>query len=415
VLASNESSDIYTVNRQQLPIEHFRMTISILRSSSVRTIRPLTPSASLIRRPIFFSNSMKLVGAKSFSVFLLANVMSSSSSSAFRPLSFGKQASPSQKEQQKQCRWYDKECLSTFRGGSTLSSASTTVLNSAVVASEDAAAPVEIFRKDYEPLPHIVSKINMDFNIDQGKTIVTSELFLEENASYEGKSRDLTLDGDESCVKLLSLTLNGKNLEEEKDYTLEPGKLILKNPPAEAVLKTVVEIVPEDNTQLSGLYKDGPMYCTQCEAMGFRRITYYPDRPDIMAIFENVRLEASKEEYPILLANGNMIESGDMEDGRHYAVWTDPFPKPSYLFCCVAGDLGKIYDTYTTSSGRKVDLQLFSEAHNVHKLDYAMESLKRSMKWDEDKYGLEYDLDLYNIVAVDSFNMGAMENKVRIL
>lgn len=131
-----------------------------------------------------------------------------------------------------------------------------------------------------------------------------------------------------------------------------------------------------------------------------------------MAVFESVRLEADKEAYPILLANGNMIESGDMDDGRHFAVWTDPYPKPSYLFCCVAGSLGKIHDTYTTASGRKVDLQLFSEAHNVKKLDYAMESLKRSMKWDEDKFGLEYDLDLYNIVAVDSFNMGAMENKV---
>ena len=251
----------------------------------------------------------------------------------------------------------------------------------------------------------------MDFNIQEGKTIVTSELFIDPNSSYSGKSKDLTLDGDETCVKLLGLTLNGKDLEAGTDYTLEPGKLILKNPPAGSVLKTVVEIVPEENTQLSGLYKDGPMYCTQCEAMGFRRITYYPDRPDNMAIFENVRLEADKETYPILLANGNMIEEGEAENGRHFAVWTDPYPKPSYLFCCVAGNLGKIQDSYTTTSGRKVDLQLFSETHNVHKLDYAMESLKRSMKWDEDKFGLEYDLDLYNIVAVDSFNMGAMENK----
>jgi aminopeptidase N len=148
--------------------------------------------------------------------------------------------------------------------------------------------------------------------------------------------------------------------------------------------------------------------------MGFRRITYYPDRPDNMAIFESVRLEADHDDFPILLANGNLVESGDCagQEGRHYAVWTDPFPKPSYLFCCVAGNLKKIKDSFTTASGRDVTLQLFSEAHNVHKLDYAMESLKRSMKWDEDVYGLEYDLDLFNIVAVDSFNMGAMENKV---
>lgn len=357
---------------------------------------------------------MKLVGAKSFSFFLLASQNVVWSSTAFRPLSFGKQMSAAtNKELQGQCKWNDKECLAKTRGGaaSTRGLSTTTVLNSAVASADEATAPVEIFRKDYEPLPHIVSKINMDFNIQEGKTIVTSELFIDPNSSYSGKSKDLTLDGDETCIKLLGLSLNGKDLEAGTDYTLEPGKLILKNPPAGSVLKTVVEIVPEENTQLSGLYKDGPMYCTQCEAMGFRRITYYPDRPDNMAIFENVRLEADKETYPILLANGNMIEEGEAENGRHFAVWTDPYPKPSYLFCCVAGKLGKIQDSYTTTSGRKVDLQLFSETHNVHKLDYAMESLKRSMKWDEDKFGLEYDLDLYNIVAVDSFNMGAMENK----
>jgi aminopeptidase N len=223
----------------------------------------------------------------------------------------------------------------------------------------------------------------------------------------------MVLDGDETCVKLMKLSLDGRDLLEGTDYTLAPGKLILKAPPPGSVLTTVVEVIPEENTQLSGLYKSGPMYCTQCEAMGFRRITYYPDRPDNMAIFESVRLEADKQDYPILLANGNLVESGDTEsDGRHYAVWTDPFPKPSYLFCCVAGNLGSIKDTYTTTSGRKVTLELFSEAANVGKLDYAMDSLKKSMKWDEDKYGLEYDLDIMNIVAVDSFNMGAMENKV---
>jgi len=279
------------------------------------------------------------------------------------------------------------------------------------ISAEESSAPAEIFRKDYEPLPNIVTKINMDFNINDRKTILTSELTIEPNKSYKGDCNDITLDGEEKVVKLISLSLNGKDLKEGDDFTLAPGKLIIKNPPAGSVLKTVVEIVPEDNFKLAGLYKAGPMYCTQCEAMGFRRITYYPDRPDNMAVFENVRLEADKEAYPILLANGNMIDSGDADGDRHYAVWRDPFPKPSYLFCCVAGDLGKIHDTYTTTSGRKVDLQVFSESHNVHKLDYAMESLKKSMKWDEDRFGLEYDLDLYNIVAVDSFNMGAMENK----
>jgi aminopeptidase N len=147
-------------------------------------------------------------------------------------------------------------------------------------------------------------------------------------------------------------------------------------------------------------------------AMGFRRITYYPDRPDNMAVFERVRIEANAKEYPVLLSNGNLLEEGEVEGGeRRYAVWTDPFAKPSYLFAAVAGNLGKIEDSYTTTSGRNVKLQLFSEFNNVGKLAYAMESLKQAMKWDEDVFGLEYDLDLFNIVAVDSFNMGAMENK----
>jgi aminopeptidase N len=150
--------------------------------------------------------------------------------------------------------------------------------------------------------------------------------------------------------------------------------------------------------------------------MGFRRITYYPDRPDNMATFTRVRIEAEKESYPILLSNGNLIESGEVSGDkgvRHYSVWQDPFPKPSYLFCVVAGKLGSIQDTYITKSGRKVQLEIFSEFENVKKLDFAMSSLKKSMKWDEDTFGLEYDLDVYNIVAVSDFNMGAMENKVR--
>lgn len=155
------------------------------------------------------------------------------------------------------------------------------------------------------------------------------------------------------------------------------------------------------------------MYCTQCEALGFRRITYFPDRPDNMAMFTKVRLEADKDLYPVLLSNGNLVEQGPAEkEGRHYAVWSDPFPKPSYLFAAVAGKLGSISDSYVTNpSGREVQLQIFSEPENTHKLQYAMESLKRSMKWDEDRFGLEYDLGIYNIVATNDFNMGAMENK----
>jgi hypothetical protein len=416
---------------------------SIISESDMRKIQRLisasssSPFSFLQYNPLSHhrqATTMKL-GARSFSLFLLASQDAVLSTSAFRPLSFRSGVTPGtstatsttrrhKKEypfQQQTCSVPLSSLLHSARGGAsssmstttTTTTSSSTALNSAVASSEETTTPVEIFRKDYDPLPHVVSKINMDFSIQEGKTTVVSELFLEPNSNYNGQGKDMVLDGDETSIKLMRLTLNGRPLEEGTDYTLEPGKLIIINPPAGSVLKTTVELVPEDNTQLSGLYKSGPMYCTQCEAMGFRRITYYPDRPDNMAIFERVRLEADQEAYPILLANGNLLESGALDNGRHYAVWSDPFPKPSYLFCCVAGSLGNIKDSFTTMSGREVTLQLFSEAHNVHKLGYAMESLKRSMKWDEDKYGLEYDLDLYNIVAVDSFNMGAMENKVR--
>jgi Peptidase M1 N-terminal domain len=293
-----------------------------------------------------------------------------------------------------------------------------TALNSAVAEQAlDTEAPkkepVEIFRKDYQPLPYTVSKVQMDIRVREGQTTVTAELVLAKNPNYgtsgSGDGDEvLVLDGDESCVKLLELQMNGKDLVENQDYVLEPGKLILKHPEDGAVLRTVVEIVPETNTQLSGLYRSGAMYCTQCEAQGFRRITYYPDRPDNMAVFERVRLEADKDSFPVLLSNGNLLEEGTVENEptRHYAVWSDPFPKPSYLFAAVVGKLDKISDTYQTKSGRTVDLQLFSEPSNVNKLEYALDSLKRSMKWDEDRFGLEYDLDLYNIVAVESFNMG---------
>jgi hypothetical protein len=224
-----------------------RLFSSLIRQRSIQHCRRRLPTYNRD------SENMNLIGAKSFSVFLVSSLASASS---FLPLSFGKHV-----QQNQQCKWDDTKCLAA-RGGSSLSSATTTVLNSAV-ASEESTAPAETFRSAYEPLPHLVAKINMDFKIDEGKTIVTSELFIEPNSSYNGKSRDLTLDGDETCVKLLSLSLNGKDLKEGTDYTLSPGKLILKNPPAGSLLKTVVEIVPEDNTQLSGLYKDGPMYCTQ--------------------------------------------------------------------------------------------------------------------------------------------------------
>ena len=258
--------------------------------------------------------------------------------------------------------------------------------------------PVEIFRTDYEPLPFTVRTVHMNLDIRDGQTVVTTDLTLQNNPDYGPSSstkNELTLDGDETAVTLQSVTLDGRELQSGVDYTLSPGKLVLKNVQPDSQITTVVHIVPEDNTQLSGLYQSGGMYCTQCEAMGFRRITYYPDRPDNMAVFERVRIEADRERYPLLLSNGNLVEEGDADGGesgkggRHYAVWSDPYPKPSYLFATVAGHLGGIQDTFTTASGRTVDLRLYSErGPNVDKLHYAMDALKRSMKWDEERFGV---------------------------
>jgi aminopeptidase N len=198
----------------------------------------------------------------------------------------------------------------------------------------------------------------------------------------------------------------------DQDYSLEPGKLILKSPKPGSKVRILVTIIPEENTILEGLYKSGDMYVTQCEAEGFRSITYMPDRPDNMALYERVRIEASAKEYPVLLSNGSLAEEGQLENGRHFAVWSDPFPKPSYLFALVAGNLECLEDSYTTQfNNRHVKLRIYSKAQYVNKLQHAMVSLKKAMQWDEDTFGLEYDLESFNIVAADDFNAGAMENK----
>lgn len=306
-----------------------------------------------------------------------------------------------------------KAPLTTLRGGSSALFSTTTEESTTEEASS--TAPKEIFRSDYTPLPFKVSNVAMNFDIRDGTTFVESELTIVQNTG----GGDLVLDGEADALTLLSISLDGKDLVEGVDYTIEGDTLTIgeallpSTADGTSVLKTKVEICPEKNTQLSGLYKSGSMYCTQCEAMGFRRITYYPDRPDNMAIFDSVRIEADKEAYPVLLGNGNKLEGGDVEGtDRHYAVWEDPFPKPSYLFCIVAGNLGSVSSSYTTvPSGREVHLEVYSEPENVSKLGHALESLKKSMKWDEDTFGLEYDLDVYNVVAVNDFNMGAMENK----
>ncbi|WP_457671309.1 aminopeptidase N [Thiolapillus sp.] len=271
---------------------------------------------------------------------------------------------------------------------------------------KDAAAKT-IFLKDYQPPAWIIETVDLDFRLQEQGTRVVSRLTLEKNPDCHGKTAELRLDGE--GLKAIWLRLDGKELAADAYHIDEQG-LTLFHPPARFVLESEVELSPESNTALEGLYRSGGMFCTQCEAEGFRRITWYLDRPDIMARFK-VRLEADKERYPVLLSNGNPLEQGDLPGGRHYAEWEDPIPKPSYLFALVAGDLKYIEDWFTTLSGKPVRLRIYVEAENSDKCDHAMRSLINAMRWDEEKYGREYDLDVFNIVAVNDFNMGAMENK----
>jgi aminopeptidase N len=218
---------------------------------------------------------------------------------------------------------------------------------------------------------------------------------------------DLVLDGEE--LELRSLKIDNRELA-SSEYVVAPESLTIKAVPEHFILECETWIKPHENKRLEGLYKSSSMFCTQCEAEGFRRITYYLDRPDVMTLF-TTRIEADKTLYPNLLSNGNLVEKGELAEGRHFAVWSDPFPKPCYLFALVAGDLHCQEDKFTTCSGRDVVLKIFVDHKNSDKCDYALDSLKRAMKWDEDVYGREYDLDIFMIVAVDDFNMGAMENK----
>jgi aminopeptidase N len=262
------------------------------------------------------------------------------------------------------------------------------------------------YRKDYVPSDFQIGKVDLSFNLFDDRAVVDSKILFSRNS--ESNAVSLQLDGED--LKLLEIRLDGKILQADKYKILENGDLFLEKVPESFELQTVVEIHPHLNTQLSGLYRSGSMFCTQCEAEGFRRITYFLDRPDVMTTY-SVRIEADQDVCPVLLSNGNEVGRGECADGRHYVEWHDPFPKPSYLFAVVAGDLGCLQDQFETSSGKNVDLFIYSEHQNVDKLSYAMKALQRSMKWDEDVYGLEYDLNIYNIVAVGDFNMGAMENK----
>lgn len=266
--------------------------------------------------------------------------------------------------------------------------------------------PKEVFLKDYKSPDYYFDTVDLKFSLGEEKTIVCSKITV--YPSVEGSTSPLVLDGQD--MKLVSIKVNGKELKEE-DFHLDSRHLTLSSPPSgKFTLEIVNEICPQKNTSLEGLYKSSGNFCTQCEAEGFRKITFYQDRPDIMAKY-TCRIEADKSLYPMLLSNGNLVEQGDIEGGRHYALWEDPFKKPCYLFALVAGQLASRDDTFITRSGRKVSLRIWTPAQDIPKTEHAMYSLKAAMKWDEDVFGLEYDLDLFNIVAVPDFNMGAMENK----
>jgi aminopeptidase N len=265
--------------------------------------------------------------------------------------------------------------------------------------------PLTVYRRDYTPPNFFLDRIALTFRLDPQKTIVTARSTLRRNQN--AALQPLRLDGEN--LKLLSIVVNGVPLSSDQ-YRLTDQFLEIDTVADALHLEIVTEINPDQNTDLSGLYRSNGNYCTQCEAEGFRRITYFIDRPDILTRY-TTRVEGKKEDCPVLLANGNLTESGDMEDGWHFAVWTDPFPKPCYLFALVAGRLVHIEDWFTTASGRKVCLRIYVEERNKDKCGHAMRSLQKAMRWDEEVYGREYDLDLFMIVAVDDFNMGAMENK----
>ncbi|HEY6010879.1 MAG TPA: aminopeptidase N, partial [Nitrospirota bacterium] len=273
--------------------------------------------------------------------------------------------------------------------------------------TETNKTPRTIHLKDYRPPDYRIETVNLEFDLDETRTRVKSLMTVVCNHDKCEGIHPLVLNGRD--VQLRAIMLDGRSLT-ERDYKLDAETLTLLPVPDRFTLEIETEINPKANTELSGLYMPGSGFFTQCEAEGFRKITYYLDRPDVMARFFTT-IVADKKKYPVLLSNGNLIDSGDLKDGRHFAKWHDPFPKPAYLFALVAGDLACIEDRFTTMSGRDVTLRIFVQHHNKDKCAHAMESLKLAMKWDEEAYGREYDLDLFMIVATDDFNMGAMENK----
>lgn len=268
--------------------------------------------------------------------------------------------------------------------------------------------PKAIYLKDYKVPPYLIEETSLHVDIHDEVTTVTATLKVSRNPEAAAEdTADLVLDGSRDLATQ-SISIDGRVLT-DNEFRIEEDKLVLFEVPAQFELTTTVQIRPQDNTALEGLYKSGDMYCTQCEAEGFRNITWYLDRPDVLSKYTTT-VVADKAQYPVLLSNGNDIDRGEADD-RHWVTWEDPFMKPAYLFALVAGDLQCIEDAFVTMSGRRVTLRIFTEAHNIDKVDYAMASLKNAMRWDEEVYGREYDLDIFMIVAVESFNMGAMENK----
>jgi aminopeptidase N len=268
--------------------------------------------------------------------------------------------------------------------------------------------PKTIYLKDYKPSDFTIDSVELTVDIYDDYTIVESLLKIKKHDELLGKKSNLTLNGE--GMELLELKFNDEPLPHER-FQLSDDKLtILGLEHDEFILAIKNKIEPQNNKALEGLYQSGPQLCTQCEPEGFRRITYFIDRPDVMARFKT-KMIADQKKYPFLLSNGNRVSSGEIHRGRHWVLWEDPFRKPCYLFAMVAGDFDVARDSFITKSGRKVDLEIYVDKGNHFKTPHAMQSLKDSMKWDEETFGLEYDLDVYMIVAVDSFNMGAMENK----
>jgi aminopeptidase N len=267
--------------------------------------------------------------------------------------------------------------------------------------------PQTIYLKDYRPPQFLIDTVDLQIDLAEEWTTVKAELNFRRNPASTEDSKTLVLNGQK--MELMAVSLDHVELTQDQ-YQVDESHLTITDVPNNFVLSTEVRIQPQNNTELEGLYKSSKLFCTQCESEGFRKITYFLDRPDVMSLYSTT-ISADPQLYPVMLSNGNLLDRGKLTDGRHWVKWEDPFPKPAYLFALVAGNLLHIEDSFQTSSGREVKLQIYVEAENIEFCDHAMQSLKESMLWDEERFGREYDLDLFMIVAVNDFNMGAMENK----